>query len=250
VRFDRGGTGVVSAGSFALLALLLASGCYKGSARSLTAADLAREKGWERVDGVPEVRQVARRDCGAAALAMVLGYWRIPVTRDEIVVANQPAPEHGIRAAALRDFARGHGMQAFVIKGEFADLEREVQRRRPVVVGTMKVYGQRAYPHYEVVVGINRQQQRILTLDPDAGLRVNSRKGFTDEWTAAGQVTLIVLPRIAPAEEESPSPSRRARLESRMCSRSPDHRDGHRARSARSRVSYDARKSLGLTAAQ
>jgi ABC-type bacteriocin/lantibiotic exporter with double-glycine peptidase domain len=185
----------VSARGVALLALLLAGGCYKGTARSLTAADVAREGGWERVEGVPEVRQAERRDCGAAALAMVLGYWKVPVSRDDIALTNPPAPDRGIRAAALRDYARGRGLQAFVIKGEIADLEREVvQRRRPVLVGTVKVYGSKAYPHYEVVVGIDRRAQRILTLDPAAGLRVNSREGFTAEWAAAGQLTLIVLP--------------------------------------------------------
>jgi len=54
--------------------------------------------------------------------------------------------------------------------------------------------GRSAYPHYEVVVGIDRHKQRILTLDPADGLRVNSREGFTAEWAAAGQVTVIVLP--------------------------------------------------------
>lgn len=209
-------TRAVNAGFIALLAALLAGGCYKGSARSVTAADLARQQGWERVEGVPEVRQQERRDCGAAALAMVLNYWGQPITREQIVVANPPGRDGGIRAAALRDFTRGRGLQAFVIKGELADLERELQRRRPVLVGMMKVYGRSAYPHYEVVVGINRREQRILTLDPAAGLRVNSREGFTAEWAAAGQVTLIVLPAAsaktsdqAARETLSPSPRRR-----------------------------------------
>jgi ABC-type bacteriocin/lantibiotic exporter with double-glycine peptidase domain len=187
-------TGVTSAGGVVLLAGLLAGGCYKGSARSLTPADLAREEGWHRVGGVPDVRQVDRRDCGAAALAMVLSYWDVPVTRDEIADANPTARDKGIRAAALRDYARGRGLQAFVIKGELGDLEREVvERRRPVLVGTVKIYGQRAYPHYEVVVGIDRDKRRILTLDPAEGLRVNSREGFAAEWAAAGQLTLVVL---------------------------------------------------------
>jgi hypothetical protein len=45
-----------------------------------------------------------------------------------------------------------------------------------------------------VVVGTNRKKQRILTIDPARGLRVNSREGFASEWAAAGQVTLVVLP--------------------------------------------------------
>jgi len=145
------------------------------------------------------VRQIAREDCGAAALAMVLGYWALPVTRADISAAHPPAPEGGIRAAALRDFARRQGVEAFLIEGELADLDRELARHRPVLVGVMKRYGGRVYPHYEVVVGVSRRQRRILTLDPANGLRVNSREGFTAEWTAAGRLTLIVFPRAAPS---------------------------------------------------
>jgi ABC-type bacteriocin/lantibiotic exporter with double-glycine peptidase domain len=182
-------------GRLALLGWLLASGCYAGSARSVTPADLAREGGWELVGGVPEVRQVGRENCGPAALAMVLGFWGVPITRDDINIANPPAPEGGgITAAALRRFARRQGLQAFLIQGQFGDLDREIQRRRPVLVGLMKRYGRKAYPHYEVVVGINRQKQRILTLDPAQGLRANSRDGFAAEWAAAYQLTLIAIP--------------------------------------------------------
>jgi ABC-type bacteriocin/lantibiotic exporter with double-glycine peptidase domain len=189
----------VSARSLALAACALASGCYLGSARTATPADFApTDDSWNLVEGVPPVRQIARGDCGAAALAMVLGYWALPVTRADITAANPPAPERGIRAAALRDFARRQGLHAFLVEGELADLDRELARHRPVLVGVMKRYGGRVYPHYEVVVGVSRRQRRILTLDPANGLRVNSREGFTAEWTAAGRLTLIVFPRAAP----------------------------------------------------
>ncbi len=186
--------------SLALIGCVLASGCYHGSARTATPADLADQPdGWNLVEGVPPVRQIEREDCGAAALAMVLGYWGLPITRDAISAANPAAPEHGIRAAALRDFARRQGLQAFIVEGQLADLDRELGRHRPVLVGVMKRYGQRLYPHYEVVVGMSRRDQRVLTLDPAHGLRVNSREGFTAEWTAAGRLTLIVFPRAAPS---------------------------------------------------
>ena len=41
---------------------------------------------------------------------------------------------------------------------------------------------------------MSRGTQRVLTLDPAHGLRVNSRDGFIAEWTAAGRLTLIVFP--------------------------------------------------------
>src|SRR5436190_9891252 len=138
----------------ALLGCLLASGCYLGSARNATPADLANNDRWERVTGVPDIRQAAREDCGAAALAMVLDYWGLPTPRDEIAAAFPETPARGIRAKDLRAFARERGLEAFLVRGQLADLDREVAGRRPVLVGMMKRYGRRAYPHYEVVVGI------------------------------------------------------------------------------------------------
>jgi len=180
--------------SGAALLALCESGCYLGSARNARLADLAGDDGWEFVEGVPAVRQAANEDCGAAALAMVLGYWKRPVTRDGIIAANPPAPDRGIKAAALRDFTRQQGLQAFVIQGQFADLDREIHWHRPVLVGVMKRYGRGVYSHYEVVVGINRKDQRILAIDPAHGPRVDSREGFATEWAAAGQVALVVFP--------------------------------------------------------
>jgi ABC-type bacteriocin/lantibiotic exporter with double-glycine peptidase domain len=197
VRAEATRSRAVGVGSLVLASYVLASGCYHGTARTATPADLADpHDGWNRVDGVPPVRQIAREDCGAAALAMVLGYWGVPITREAIGAGtgNPVAPGPGIRAAALRDFARRQGLQAFLVQGELADLDREVGRNRPVLVGVMKRYGGRIYPHYEVVVGVSRGTKRVLTLDPAHGLRVNSREGFIAEWTAAGRLTLIVFP--------------------------------------------------------
>jgi len=178
----------------ALLSCVLTSGCYLGSARNITSAELANQAGWEVVSGVPERRQVTQEDCGAAALAMVLNYWGSPITGGAIVAVARPARDRGIAAAILRELARHEGLQAFLIQGHQADLEREIQRHRPVLVGVVKRYILRNYPHYEVVVGINRQKQRILTLDPAHGLRVNSQSGFVTEWANAGQLALIVFP--------------------------------------------------------
>jgi hypothetical protein len=56
-----------------------------------------------------------------------------------------------------------------------------------------------------VVVGLNRERQRILTLDPAGGPRERSIKDFTTEWAAAGRLTLVVFPPTpAPPVAEQP----------------------------------------------
>ena len=194
MRTDTVRSRAASPWCFAFLACLLASGCYQGSARNVRPSALASDDGWELVEGVPEVRQVSRQDCGVAALLMVLGYWGIPTTRDEITAVIPTVSDRGIRAATLREFARRKGLQAFLVRGELSDLEHEFLRHRPVLVGVVKRHRRQVYPHYEVVVGINLRKQRILTLDPAIGLRVSSLEGFVAEWAAAGQVALVVIP--------------------------------------------------------
>jgi ABC-type bacteriocin/lantibiotic exporter with double-glycine peptidase domain len=189
----------------ALLSCVFASGCYLGSARNTTPAELAREGGWEVVETVADVRQVTRGDCGAAALAMVLNYWGHPSTRDEIGRASMSTGAQGIRADDLRAFARGLGMQAFLIRGQPDDLDREVHLHRPLLVGLSKRYFFRSYPHYEVVVGLNRHKRRVLTLDPAHGLRINNRDDFVAEWSKAGRPMLVVFPQSPDLQSEATS---------------------------------------------
>lgn len=194
MRADAQAGGRARPGRLVFVVCLLATGCYSSLSRSITGAEAARGAGWDRVENVTEVRQSSREGCGAAALTMVLGHWGRAITQEEIWASNTPPPGEGMRADALRDFARGQGLQAFLVEGNTSDLEREIDRDRPVLVGVMKRQGRRAFPHYEVVVGFNSQRQRILTLDPASGPRERTIDAFTREWTAAGRLTLVVFP--------------------------------------------------------
>jgi ABC-type bacteriocin/lantibiotic exporter with double-glycine peptidase domain len=179
---------------FALVVVTALAGCYHGTARTVSIGDLGRDRGWVVVNGQHLIRQTAERDCGAAALAMVLHHWSVPSSADEILRAAHSEPGHGIPVSVLRDIARQKGLAAFVIKGELADLVNEVGRNRPVLVGLVQRVGDRALSHYEVVAGINQTTHQVLLLDPARGLREDSFDGFTAEWDRAGRPTLVIVP--------------------------------------------------------
>jgi ABC-type bacteriocin/lantibiotic exporter with double-glycine peptidase domain len=189
---------------FGLLALTSASACasYKGASREVSAATLAEQPGWVRIENVELVRQRGIKDCGSAALATVLGYLHPggPATlrREAIDAALREEPGRGLAAGQLRDYARQQGFDAFVIQGEVKDLEHEVEAGRPVIVGVHKpLSGGEALAHYEVFVGYNPERREVLTLDPARGLRRFELEGFLEEWHSAGQVAIVVMPKEA-----------------------------------------------------
>ena len=176
-----------------VLLLLVGCGSYVGSARPFAPARLA-EPGWIAVRGVPFVAQRAESDCGAAAIAMVVGYWT-GAPAAPLADTLRPAPRDGIRAARLRDLARSRGLASFLVQGSFDDLARELGAGRPVLVGLVKPHRRNVLTHYEIVVGWHPKTRTVVTLDPAAGWRANSFDGFVAEWQPARWLTLIVASR-------------------------------------------------------
>jgi predicted double-glycine peptidase len=179
----------------AVAVFIAVAGCYRGGAHSVSLNDVGRESGWTLVPDMHLVRQDAPHDCGPAALAMVLDHWGIHDAAPEIRRANPTPSEHGLSAGALRQFARGKGLRAFIISGTQADLVTEVQSKRPVLVGLIQRYvGSKDYSHYEVIFGINRTTGRVLLLDPGHGAREDAMESFDREWKDAGRLALVVAP--------------------------------------------------------
>jgi ABC-type bacteriocin/lantibiotic exporter with double-glycine peptidase domain len=194
----------------ALVLICAAPACYTGSARDVSAERLAQaraDRSWQLVSGVPFIAQRSDADCGPAALAMVLAHFGRPATLAEVTALDPPS-DGGVRADALRDVARGRGLQAFVVSGTFGDLVDQIARGRPVLVGLAKpMMAGRAMAHYEVVVGINRSRGLILSLDPARGPRQNSLEGFAREWVPTHEVTLIIFAEMYGREAQRPGAS-------------------------------------------
>ncbi|HEY3356023.1 MAG TPA: cysteine peptidase family C39 domain-containing protein [Polyangia bacterium] len=182
------------------------TGClYRGGAHDLDPGRLAREPGWIAVHGVPERLQKSEQDCGAAVISMVLTYWGVPTTIDDVLRIYPVTKKHGLKAGDLREYARRRGLVAFVFRGDLDDLERELGHGRPVVVGVVKPYVGVKAPHYEVVVGYNPSRGLVATLDPGRGWRQNTVKGFLAEWDRSQRLVLLVL-RPATMSQAPPRP--------------------------------------------
>jgi len=168
--------------------------CYVGGAKTVDPRRMDEASGWLRARNVSFVPQRAEDDCGAAALAIVLNALHAEGGREEIARAIPPR-DGGIRAGDLRDFARRAGLRAFVLKGTREDLQTQLSRGRPVLVGLAKpLSDKRAILHYEVVAGMHRDTGAILTVDPAVGWRESSWVDFAREWQPTGGVTLLIFP--------------------------------------------------------
>lgn len=140
---------------------------------------------------VPFVPQ--RKDtCGAASLAMVLGYWDVAVTQDAIA-AELLLPElHGIAGSRLEAFARGKGLVAVAHAGDLAHLRHHVERGRPLIVAWHM--GRGRY-HNVVVVGFDEAAGAAIVHDPARGAARRVRLAeFDRRWAGAGRWTLLVAP--------------------------------------------------------
>ena len=177
----------------ALLLLLAGSGCAAHGSRSFDSHRLASESGWVAATDVPLVRQRTETDCGAAALGMVLAHWKSESLDLETV------PEGRMKAGDMRDLAKAHGLEAFLVSSSIKEIETQLGKNRPLIVGLVKTrLTGRALTHYEVVVAFHPKTQRIVTLDPAHGWRETTVEKFLVGWDATKRLALIAFPPSTP----------------------------------------------------
>jgi ATP-binding cassette subfamily C protein/competence factor transporting protein len=170
------------------------AGCssYLGSARAFDPAGL-EEPGWIAARGVTYIAQQEEMDCGAAAMAMVLVHWKAASGFEDVRASMKFDADAGANVGEMRKTARGRGLEAFLIEGDFRVFEKELSRKRPVIVGMVKRHLHGFFTHYEVVVGYHPERKLVVTLDPGAGWRVNDETGFLEEWEPAKRLTLVIF---------------------------------------------------------
>jgi hypothetical protein len=125
---------------------------------------------------------------------MVAGAWGHTWTVQELARKLRPG-ESGVKLGALRDLARAGGLEAYAISGKHTDLDTELGRGRPVVLGlVLPLERDRAATHYEVAVAVNPQDGSVVTLDPATGKHMRRTRAVLDaEWKPGGYATLVVV---------------------------------------------------------
>jgi ABC-type bacteriocin/lantibiotic exporter with double-glycine peptidase domain len=141
---------------------------------------------------VPYVHQ-QKDTCGAAALAMVLQYWGVAISHDEIAGELLQPELHGIAGSKLAAFASARGMTAIAHEGDVGHLRDHVGKGRPMIVGW--AMGKGRY-HDVVVTGFDDDGSHVIVHDParGAGRRI-AVDTFRRRWAGAGYWTLLVAPK-------------------------------------------------------
>jgi hypothetical protein len=141
---------------------------------------------------VPYVPQ-EKDTCGAAALAMVMGYWGREVPHGEIAAALVEEELQGIRGSRLADFARARGMSAIAFAGEWDVVREHLAKGRPVVLA---IDAGRGRLHDVVALGIDDGRAEVIVHDPARGPeRRIGKKDLEKRWAKSGRWALLVTPR-------------------------------------------------------
>jgi ABC-type bacteriocin/lantibiotic exporter with double-glycine peptidase domain len=123
----------------------------------------------------PTVIQMESVECGAAALAMVLGYYRRFVPLEELRTACGVSRD-GANASSLISAARSYGL---IAKGYQMEVERLREVRKPAIIFW-------AFQHFMVLEGIKRRRFGKTTVavnDPASGPRTLDWEDFDSGFT-------------------------------------------------------------------
>ena len=149
---------------------------------------------------VPYVRQNDTYWCGPASLTMVLNYWGVNVTQEEVAVEIYDPATNLTHISEMRSYPQEHGFKTEELNGSINHLKKWISKGSPLIV-LQKFSLQNAYGHYRVIVGYDDEKELVITFDPILGSNYNiTYTEFTELWKPGSTFqtcnwTLLAIPK-------------------------------------------------------
>jgi predicted double-glycine peptidase len=192
-------------------------------ALAVSACSTTGNPGWydEQIEqgevlAVPYVRQSSQADCGMAVLVSVMEYYKGPTYSQHVLLDRYPAASpRGYSLGELRDIARTHDFAGFVVPGDKTFLRKQLGRGRPLIVPlriqendsplpgaptlSTRLVGpllnrvlDTSYDHYMVVVGMDDERRKVITIDPARGPVELDLDDFAASWERMNNAVLLI----------------------------------------------------------
>jgi tetratricopeptide (TPR) repeat protein len=131
--------------------------------------------------------------CGPAALATILANEQIAVDADDLAPAVYVAGLQGSLQPELLGATRRHGLIPYVLAANTASLFAELDAGRPVLV--LQNLGLKRFPvwHYAVVVGFDRDADRVVLRSGTEKRRLERTNRFLRSWGLGDNWAFIAL---------------------------------------------------------
>ncbi|MFH1672212.1 MAG: C39 family peptidase [Pseudomonadota bacterium] len=133
--------------------------------------------------------------CGPAAVAMVLSFYGLPVSQQEVAEKTFTPSLNASLLPDLENYVNGlPGFAALSASLSLEALEKKIQAGYPTIILVDEGVGPYQVLHYMVVVGIDRSQDKIVCHTRKDMNKVFRSGYFLKKWQKMDNLALIILP--------------------------------------------------------
>jgi tetratricopeptide (TPR) repeat protein len=151
--------------------------------------DVPEEEGFRMIRGVVVHRGTRPDTCGPSALAAVLGFWKDPVTVEQMESAVLRFDAHGMDTRDFLAVANRRGFVGQYERGSVGRIKEAIDAGLPPIV---------AVPgHAMVAVGYNERTQEVVFAEPVEGFRAIPFDALVPTWYGAGFLFIVLRPGAA-----------------------------------------------------
>lgn len=152
-----------------------------------------------KIENVPFIAQ-KKNFCGPASLAMVMNYYGVRISQDEIAKEIYEPGAEGTLSAQLVLYTLQKGFEAEMYNGNLDDLKEKIRADFPLIVSVKADSSDKT--HYMVVWGYDDLDKRILAHSGRKERVVMGYDEFIDMWKRADFLTVWMYPKVREQQEK------------------------------------------------